>query len=206
MYGFTRILGISLLLTLSSVALGQEQIQESSPHQLITSVATKLFGRLSEQQEQLKTDPTLVKEIVEQELMPYVDHRYAAYKILGKNLRKTSKEERDKFALAMKDYLTVIYVSALRQYKNQKVSFQQENRKKTGKIALVRALISETGAPDISIDFKLRRDRNTRQWKAFDMVIEGISLVNAKQSEINARISASSIAQVTEELVRLSSE
>lgn len=204
MYGFTKILTISLLLTLGNAVLAQEQ--DNSPHQLITSVATKLFSRLSDQQDQLKTDPMLVKEIVEQELMPYVDYRYAAYKILGKNLRKTSKEERDNFALAMKDYLTVIYVSALRQYKNQRVSFQEPTKPVKGKIAVVRAIISEAGAPNISLDFKLRQDKNNQQWKAFDMVIEGISMINAKRSEINARISASSIGQVTEELVRLSSK
>jgi ABC-type transporter MlaC component len=32
----------------------------------------------------LKLPPILVREVVEQELMPYVDYRYAAFKILGK--------------------------------------------------------------------------------------------------------------------------
>jgi phospholipid transport system substrate-binding protein len=180
--------------------------QEQSPHELMTSVATNLFSRLSAQQERLQNEPALVNQIVEEELMPYVDYRYAAFKILGKNLRSTSKQEREDFAIAMQDYLTVIYVNALRQYKNQTVSFQAPVKKHRGKIAVVKALISDTGAPDISIDFKLRQDKNTREWKAFDMVVEGISMLNAKQAEINARISASSLEQVTEELESLSAE
>jgi phospholipid transport system substrate-binding protein len=71
----------------------------------------------------------------------------------------------------MIDYLTVIYVSALAKYKNQKVSFQQPNKHASGKIEAVRASIIKAGAPDISIDFKLRKDKNTEQWKAFDIVI-----------------------------------
>lgn len=64
-------------------------------------------------------------------------------------------------------------------------------------------MISETGAPDISIDFKLSKDKKSQQWKAFDIIIEGISLVNAKQSEINAQISKNGIEQVAQELIRL---
>jgi hypothetical protein len=51
---------------------------------------------------------------------------------------------------------------------------------------MVKALITEQGAPDIKIDFKLRLDKKTKQWKAFDMVIEGISLISAKQAEISS--------------------
>jgi phospholipid transport system substrate-binding protein len=137
--------------------------------------------------------------------MPHVDYRYAAFKILGKYIKEISKEEREEFALAMKDHLTVVYMNALSQYKNQKITFQPSVKQKKGKkIAVVKAVITEQGAPNIAIDFKLRMDRKTKQWKAFDMVIEGISLINAKQAEITSRIRASDIQTVTLEITKLS--
>jgi phospholipid transport system substrate-binding protein len=178
--------------------------QQQPPHQVIEGLGDSLFKRLSEEQKNLSSQPELVKEIIEQELMPHIDYRYAAFKILGKYIKEISKQEREEVALAMKDYLTVIYVNALSQYKNQKIIFQPAEKLKKGKkIAVVKALITEQGTPDIAINFKLRLDKKTNQWKAFDMVIEGISLINAKQAEITSRIRASDIQTVTLEIAKL---
>jgi len=200
MLSFMKTLLVVVFLIGSQSAFAQEQ----TPHQVIEGLGDSLFKRLSEEQRNLSSQPELVRKIIEQELMPHVDHRYAAYKILGKYIKEISKQEREEFALAMRDYLAVIYVNALSQYKNQKITFQPAvNQKQGKKIAVVKALITEQGAPNIAIDFKLRLDKKTKQWKAFDMVIEGISLINAKQAEITARIRASDIKTVTLEIAKL---
>jgi phospholipid transport system substrate-binding protein len=200
MFSFMKTLLLVVLLIGSQTGFAQQQ----TPHQVIEGLGDSLFKRLSEEQENLSSQPQLVRAIIEQELMPHVDYRYAAFKILGKYIKEISKEEREEFALAMKDYLTVIYVNALSQYKNQKVTFQPEGKHKKGKkIAVVKALITEQGAPDIAINFRLRLDRKTKQWKAFDMVIEGISLLNAKQAEITSKIRRSDIQTVTLQIAKL---
>ena len=200
MFSFIKTLLFVVVLIGSQPAFAQQQ----TPHQVIEGLGDSLFKRLSEEQENLSSQPELVRQIIEQELMPHVDYRYAAFKILGKYIKEISKEEREEFALAMKDYLVVVYANALSQYKNQKITFQPEAKQKKGKkIAVVKALITEQSAPNIAIDFKLRLDKKTKQWKAFDMVIEGISLINAKQAEITARIRTSDIQTVTLEIAKL---
>lgn len=200
MFGYMK----TLLVVVFLISTQSTFAQEKTAHQVIEGLGDSLFKRLSEEQENLSTQPELVRQIIEQDLMPHVDYRYAAFKILGKYIREISKEQREEFALVMRDYLTVIYVNALSQYKNQKITFQPADKEDPSKkIAVVKALITEPGAPDIAIDFKLRLDKKTKQWKAFDMVIEGISLINAKQTEIASRIRASDIQTVTLEIRKL---
>ena len=38
--------------------------------------------------------------------------------------------------------------------------------------------MKEAGKPDIFLEFKLRKNNKTGEWKAFDMVAEGISLLS----------------------------
>lgn len=176
----------------------------ASPYKVIENAGDKLFTRISQDQEKLEKFPELMRDIVSQELMPSVDHKYAAFKILGKNLRKTNKKQRQNFVDSMQAYLIKTYASALSNYKNQKVTYEPEKAIKNAKIVSVDAIISDQGKPDIKITFKLRKNKQANnQWQAFDMVVEGVSLLQSKQAEINTRIKKYGIDQVTIELAAL---
>jgi len=135
--------------------------------------------------------------------MPHIDYKYAAYKILGKHLRKTSKKQRANFVISMRQYLVRTYANALTQYKNQKVIFEPEKSTKDKKIVSVTTQIVDEGRPTINIAFKLRKNKKTSQWKAYDMVVEGISLLSSKQAELSKRITKQGIEQVTLELASI---
>jgi len=194
---------IKVLLFIGCVsATGSALAWEDSPYEVIANAGNNLFSRIASQQQALKTQPGLMTSIVEQELMPYVDHRYAAFKILGKNLRTINKAQREAFVLAMKKHLSQSYVQVLSKYTDQKVTFQQQEQAANRKIVSVKSVISQAGKPDIEMDFRLRKNKNSRQWLAFDIVVEGISMLDAKQAEISAKIRSHGIDEVIAELAR----
>lgn len=177
--------------------------QVKSPFQEIETVGEKLFGRISNSQQELKKFPELMRDIVEDELIPSIDYKYASYKILGKHLRKTSKSQREKFTESMRHYLVKTYASALNQYNNQEVIYEKGNIKAEAKMASVNAKIVDNKKPDIHLTFQMRKNKKTGQWKAYDLIVEGISLLNSKQAELNGRIAKYGIDQVTIELAAL---
>jgi len=176
----------------------------SSPYQVIEVTGHSLFTRIANNQEALKKFPELMREIVEEELMPSVDYQYAAFKILGKHLRNTTKEQRENFVTAMRSYLVRTYANALTQYTNQKVLFEPDNKLKADvKSASVDVKIVDSGKPDIKITFQMRKDTQSQQWRAYDMVVEGISLISSKQAEFNRKISDLGLDQLTIELASI---
>ena len=176
----------------------------SSPYQVIEITGDKLFTKIASQQDALTKFPDLMRDIVEDELMPSIDHKYAAFKILGKHLKKTSKVQRAKFVTAMRSYLVRTYAGALAQYRNQKVIYEPATKlKPKAKSASVALKIVEENKPDIKIVFQMRKDKKSKQWKAYDMVVEGISLVSSKQAEFNRKISEFGIDQVSVELASI---
>jgi phospholipid transport system substrate-binding protein len=71
------------------------------------------------------------------------------------------------------------------------------------KSASVDVKIVDTGKPDINITFQMRKDSKSQEWKAYDMIVEGISLISTKQSEFNRKISELGLDQVTVELASI---
>jgi len=190
----------ALLIALSTGTLAAEEV---SPYKVLETTGNKLFSRIAANQQELKKFPGLMRQIVAEELMPAVDYKYAAYRILGKKLRSTSKEQREKFVESMHHYLVRTYATALNQYKNQKVIFEPEKPTKGKKIISVNTQILDPNKPTINIAFKMRKNKKTKEWKAFDMVVEGISLLSSKQAEFSRRIAEQGLDQVTLELASI---
>ena len=71
------------------------------------------------------------------------------------------------------------------------------------KIVSVKTKIIDPNRPTISIDFKMRKNKKTQEWKAYDMVIEGISLLSSKQAELSNRIAKRGVEQVSLELASI---
>jgi len=195
---------IVLLTNFLQVSIAAEVATPASPYQVIEVTGNKLFSKIADKQDALKKFPDLMRDIVEEELMPSVDYQYAAFKILGKHLRDTTKEQRVNFINAMRSYLVRTYANALMQYSDQKVLFEPEGKlKDNAKSASVDVKIIDSGKPDIHITFQMRKDSQTQEWKAYDMIVEGISLISSKQAELNRRISDLGLDQVTLELASI---
>ena len=144
-------------------SIATEATPSVSPYQVIEVTGNSLFTRIANNQEALNKFPELMRDIVEEELMPSVDYQYAAFKILE----------------------------------------PETNLKANARSASVDVKIVDTGKPDIKLTFQMRKDSKTQQWKAYDMIVEGISLISTKQSEFNRKISDLGLDQVTIELASI---
>lgn len=184
-------------------------IRNDDPQELLKEVAEKTFDRIAADRDKIDADPNYLKEIVEDEMMPYVDNMYASKKVLGRYLRDTTKEQRERFYRAFYDYLVATYARAFTQYDEDKhsVSFEPSAElADDARSAVVRTRVKEEGRPEIRLDFRIRYDSDEEIWKAYDLVVEGVSLLNSKQSEISSVIRANGIDKTIELIEKKASE
>lgn len=104
-----------------SSAINAQEIDKTKPYEMMAQVSEITFARLKSEQSAIKTDPNILKTVVDEELMPYVNVKYAAYKLLGTHLKKTTPEERAEFVTAFRDYLVASYAQVLTLYTDQKL-------------------------------------------------------------------------------------
>ncbi|AIF97905.1 MAG TPA: toluene tolerance protein [Alteromonas australica] len=182
-----KLMAVAGLLLMSLVGNVQAQeINDQNPYQLVKGVATKTFDRIKANQEQIKQDPEMLRTIMEEELVPHIDYKFAAFMVLGKHFKSVPKEKMGEYISVFRQYLITTYAVAMGYYDNQEVIFEPESNFEDQKSVTVRAVVQDPERPEIKIAFKVRKDSKTNEWKAYDMVAEGISMLNSKRSEFES--------------------
>ncbi len=109
------------------------------------------------------------------------DFRSMSQSVLATNWKKATPEERQRFVKFFSQYLEDTYRTKIEAYTNQKVEYTGETVR--GKRAVVETVII-TDSTQIPVNYKLKN--NDGEWFAYDVVIEGVSLVNNYRSTFAA--------------------
>ncbi|GIU41209.1 toluene tolerance protein [Shewanella sairae] len=202
--GFYRSAVLAMMALLSIGAQAAEtaadaKVDQSNPFTLVEQVANKTFARFHQDEKLIAADPDHLKVIVTEELMPYIDYKYASYKVLGQYLRDTTKDQRNRFVEAFRGYLIATYAQAFTEYTDQTVEYAKPEDFAGEKFVNVNVQIVEQGRPAIKLQFKARRLKDGT-WKAFDLIAEGVSLLSSKQSEITNLVRQQGIEPVIQML------
>jgi len=177
------------------------KVDKKDPYKMIQTVADITFKRFADEQTEIRKNPNLLKDIVREELMPYINYKYAAFKVIGaQNFRKTTDAERKAFVPVFRDYLITSYAQVFTLYKQQEVQFEPAKKLTKEKIVSVNTQVLEPGRAPIDISFRVRKDKKTKEWKAYDMVAEGVSLLDSKQAELSSLIRQKGLTHVTDML------
>lgn len=196
----------TLWILLLSWTVNAQEIDRTDPYKMMKQVAEQSFKRLKAEQPKIQENPEYLKVIVEEELMPYINDQYAALKLLGSNLKGAKREDVGEFVTAFRAYLVTNYAQVLTQYTNQEIEFGPEPQLEDDRrISSIKVDIIDSPRPNIKLEFKLRKEKSG-DWKAFDMIAEGISFLTSKQSEWNGKIRQEGILAIAKELQDLSKQ
>ena len=203
----TFLVSIALVSLMLLQSVQAAEVKLTDPNKMVRQVADNTFARITQDQPLIVKDKEHLRVIVEEELMPYIDYKYAALRVLGSEVSKVSAitdkaekakaiEDIQRFIGAFREYLVATYAGVFTQYTNQQVEFAAEQPFKGKDVVVVKTKIVEAGKPDIKIDFKVREDRSG-EWRAYDMIAEGISLLDSKQSELQGILRQQGIDHVS---------
>ncbi|MDF7647260.1 phospholipid-binding protein MlaC [Candidatus Pantoea formicae] len=195
---FKRLLMVAMLAILPLAANAADQ---SDPYKQMNDAAAKTFTRLKNEQPKIKQDPNYLREVVRQELLPYVQIKYAGALVLGRYYREATPAQREAYFAAFGDYLAQAYGQALALYHGQTYQIQQPQPIGDANIVAIRVTILDpNGRPPVRLDFQWRKNSQTGNWQAYDMVAEGISMITTKQNEWSDLLRTKGIDGLTAQL------
>ena len=175
---------VTLLLTPAAALAGDDV----DPMQMVRTTTNELFSRVHEERDTLRRDPTALDPLIEQVLMPHVDLERTSRLVLGKHWRRASQPQRDEFMMEFKRMLLVTYSAAVFEFTDVSVDYLGTRFSDDGKESIVRTRVNMAdGRPSVSIDYRVRAGDG--DWKVFDVVVEGVSLVTTYRSSFNQEVS-----------------
>lgn len=190
-----------LVMLLSGLPVAFAQADDArDPLNIVQETMTHTLTVLDERREEFETDPSGLREVVRNDLLPLLDMPYSARLILGKSGRGISQQELDTFVDAMSTVLVNRYAAGLLQFQSRnQVDVLPMKGKNTEKLTRVRTRLKLENGGYAPVDFAFRKTENG--WKAFDVTVEGISYVITFRNQIAPRVLSDGIAKVTEDLL-----
>lgn len=174
-----------------------------APQLAIENASNKLKERL--QDKSFSKDFKQITVFVEDVIYPHVDFNRISSLVLGKLWRKASAEEKTRFKQEFQTLLVRTYSRAFVEFKDWSVRYLPLDIKNGDRKVIVKTEILQPGIQPIAVNYRMLLTKG--QWKVYDIIIEGVSLVtNYRTSFKNEVQRTGSLQAVIDQLAKRNNE
>jgi len=158
-----------------------------TPVQIVQTIAHELDTTIAGHREELKNNKDKLISVIDEVFLPHFDIDYASILVLGQHAREATPQQRDRFAKAFYNSITHRYAEGLLNYTRGAVKVLPFNGDLNDKRTVVRTEVVLDDGKKLSVDYAFRKGKNG-DWKAYDVIIEGISYITNYRNQVDAQI------------------
>ncbi|MGB8635552.1 MAG: ABC transporter substrate-binding protein [Rhodanobacteraceae bacterium] len=159
----------------------------ATPQKVVQDIADQLTDKIAGHREELKDDRDKLISVIDSILLPHFDVDYASILVLGRHAREATPEQRERFAKAFYNSITHRYAEGLLNYTKGSVKVLPYKGDLDRRRSIVRTRVVLNDGKTISVDYAFRKTR-AGDWKAYDVIIEGISYITNYRNQVDAEI------------------
>ena len=174
----------SLLLLI--FALPAAAVQSQSPLELIRDTADQVLAEVVSKKLELARAPGRIYGLVEDKVLPGFDFTRMSRLVLGKYWQRATPVQKSAFETAFRELLVRTYATVLLNYSDQAITYLPMRQSEDASHVTVATLVNNSTAPSVPINYKLYLKQE--EWKVYDVIIDGVSLITNYRSSFNAQI------------------
>lgn len=176
----------------------------SAPQQAIAQASDKLQQRM--QDKNFIKDFNKVTEFVNQSINPHVDFEKISSLVLGKIWKTATPEEQVRFKKEFQTLLVRTYSRAFSEFKEWTIRFLPSEMEDGATKVVVKTEVLQPGVQPIAVNYRMYLASNG-EWKAYDIMIEGVSLVTNYRTTFSDEVQAKgSLGAVIDGLAKRNAE
>jgi phospholipid transport system substrate-binding protein len=185
---------IMLPLALSAdLALAQE-----APDVLVKRVAEDVLTTIRSDKDLQAGNQAKVKQMIETKLAPHFDFARMTALAVGRNWRNANPEQQQQLTDQFRTLLVRTYSGALTGYRDNTMDYKPLRMNAGDTEVIVRTEVRRPGQAPVQIDYNMTK--TPEGWKAYDVVVAGVSLVTNYRDEFSDIVRTSGIDGLTKAL------
>ena len=180
----------TLLLAFLALAAAPTQAQEA-PDALVKRVAEEVLQTIRSDKDIQAGNQAKVKQLIETKLVPNFDFARMTALAVGRNWRNATPEQQKRLTDEFRTLLVRTYSGALSSYRDNKMDYKPLRMNPGDTEVIVRTAVQQSGQQPIPIDYSM--EKTPEGWKAYDVIVAGVSLVTNYRDEFNDIVKSSGV-------------
>ncbi|MDD5461621.1 MAG: ABC transporter substrate-binding protein [Methylococcales bacterium] len=173
------------------------------PQQIIEGVSAQLQERLKDKS--FTQDFARVTQFVNGVINPHTDFRKIAPLVLGKHWKTATPEEQERFTREFQTLLIRTYSRAFVEYNDWTIHFLPLELPDGASKVIVKTQVLQPSQNPVNVNYRMYL--NQGDWKVYDIIIDGVSLVTNYRSTFNSEIqNKGSLSAVIDDLAKRNAE
>jgi phospholipid transport system substrate-binding protein len=145
----------------------------SPPQQAIETASTKLQQKM--QDKSFIKDFAKVSQFVNETILPHTDFDKISALVLGKLWKTATPDERERFKQEFQTLLVRTYSRAFVEFKDWSIRYLPIEMENGATKVIVKTEVLQPGLQPVAVNYRMLLSKG--EWKAYDIMIEGVSLV-----------------------------
>jgi phospholipid transport system substrate-binding protein len=184
-------LTIRIGLLLLAAVFGVSAHAQEAPDAMVKRVSQDVLQTIKSDPKIQSGDQARIREVMESKLAPNFDFERMTALAMGRHWREATPEQQKRLTVEFKTLLVRTYSGALTQYRDQTIDYKPLRADPNAADVLVRTEVIRQGQPPVQIDYGMEKKDNA--WKAYDVVVGGVSLVTNYRDEFSEQVRAGGI-------------
>ncbi|MGH8737825.1 MAG: MlaC/ttg2D family ABC transporter substrate-binding protein [Burkholderiales bacterium] len=179
------------VLLVAAAALACAADADTPPDVLVKNVTLEVLGIIKSDADIQGGNRKKIIGLIEAKVLPHFDFASMTATAVGLGWRKATPEQKLRLTEEFKTLLVRTYASALAAYGDQRFDFRPLHTRPDDTDVTVQVRILQSGQPPVSIDYGM--EKTASGWKAYDVVVGGVSLVANYRTEFGNIVRADGI-------------
>jgi phospholipid transport system substrate-binding protein len=174
---------LSTLIMLPLALSANPALAQEAPDALVKRVAEDVLSTIRSDKDLQAGNQAKVKQLIETKLAPHFDFARMTALAVGRNWRNANPEQQQQLTDQFRTLLVRTYSGALTGYRDNTMDYKPLRMNAGDTEVIVRTEVRRPGQAPVQIDYNMTK--TPEGWKAYDVVVAGVSLVTNYRDEFN---------------------
>jgi phospholipid transport system substrate-binding protein len=182
---------VRIVLFALAAAFAPHALAQEAPDALVKRVTQEVVTIIKSDPKVQAGDQARIREVIESKLLPNFDFQRMTALAMGRNWRTATPEQQKLLVDQFRTLLVRTYSGALNQYRDQTIDFKPLRADPAASDVIVKTEVVRAGQAPVQIDYGMEKKDGT--WKAYDVIVGGVSLVTNYRDEFSQQVQAGGI-------------